>query len=223
MAPQAGFLYCQRFTGGRDGRSAMTGTSLPREPGQDRLPVSIWPGIASHPCAGPAAGCRPPRPGGCPVPAISAILTAFAAPGDLVITDPALCGALTPAPAGSSLPGPDAPQPGAVLAVGAAARGAGWYAACRRALRPGGVLAVLTRTPEPDRSPGLSGAIARARSAGLLYSQHIILIHAAISSSQLVPFTPPGHDPAAAGGAACARIHTDLLIFTVPLEAPDDL
>jgi len=192
----------------------MTGTSLPRQSGQTRLPVSIWPGIACRPCGGPAAGCRPPRLGGCPAPAISAILTAFSSPGDLVIADRALCGAVTAAGARSSPPGPAAPQPGAVLAVGAAARGAGWYAACRRALRPGGVLAVLTRTPEPDLSPGLGGAVTRARSAGLLYSQHIILIHAGISGSQLVPFSPPGPAPAASGPQTCARIHTDLLIFT---------
>lgn len=188
----------------------MTVTPSPRQPGQARLPVSIWPGIASRPCGGPAAGCRPPRPGGCPAPAILAILTAFAGPGDLVIADPALCGAITSPRARRSPPGPAGPQPGAVLAVGAAARGAGWYAACRRALRPGGVLAILTRTPEPDLSPGLGGAVTRARSAGLLYSQHIILIHAGISGSQLVPFSPPGR----ARGAA--RIHTDLLIFTNP-------
>jgi|SRR5579872_6757724 len=194
----------------------MTGTPHPRQPRQARLPVTIWPGIASEPCAGPAAGCCPPRPGGCPAPAILAILAAFSSPGDLVIADPALCGALAPAPAGSSPPGPAAPQPGAVLAVGAAARGTGWYAACRRALRPGGVLAVLTRTPEPDFSPGLGGAVTRARSAGLLYSQHIILIHALISGSQLVPFSPPGRLPAAGGPQTCSRIHTDLLIFTNP-------
>lgn len=197
---------------------AMTGTSFPRQPGQARLPVSIWPGIASQPCGGPAAGCRAPRPGGCPAAAILAVLTAFSGPGDLVIADPALCGAITSACARRSPPGPAAPQPWAALAVGAAARGAGWYAACRRALRPGGVLAILTRTPEPDRSPGLGGAITRARSAGLLYSQHIILIHAAISGSQLVPFSPPGPAPAAGGPQTCARIHTDLLIFTTPGE-----
>jgi hypothetical protein len=192
----------------------MTGTPLPNLVGQARLPVSIWPGIRSEPCAGPAAGCCPPRPGGCPAPAILAILAAFSSPGDLVIADPALCGALVPAPARSTPPGPAAPQPQAALAVGAASRGVGWYAACRRALQPGGVLAALTRTPEPDRSPGLAGAVSRARSAGLLYSQHIILIHAAVSGSQLVPFRPPGRVPPGGGQPACTRIHTDLLIFT---------
>ena len=88
------------------------------------------------------------------------------------------------------------------------------YAACERVLRPGGVLAVLpaaTRTPAGLRDdPG--EVIAAARAAGLIYTQHIIAVHAAITGGQLTP--GPGEAPGPP--AACARIHSDLLVFTKP-------
>jgi hypothetical protein len=96
------------------------------------------------------------------------------------------------------------------------------YAACHRVLRPGGVLAVLAGCPAPGGIPDLALAVACARAAGLVYAQHIILLHAAITGGQLRPFPgprpgPPGvqHDPPG------ARIHTDLLIFTKP-GGPND-
>jgi hypothetical protein len=60
------------------------------------------------------------------------------------------------------------------------------YTACERMLRPGGVLAVLTAST-PCRSglrddPG--EVIAAARAAGLIYAQHIVALHAAITAGQ---------------------------------------
>ncbi len=90
------------------------------------------------------------------------------------------------------------------------------HAACQRVLRPGGVLAVITASPAaPDgQLADLTGqAVASARAAGLVYAQHIVLVHAAIRDGQLAP------DPAADGAAGLpggCRIHSDLLIFTKP-------
>jgi hypothetical protein len=91
------------------------------------------------------------------------------------------------------------------------------YAACRQALRPGGILAVLAGHPAPGQVPDLSLAVACARAAGLVYAQHIILIHAAIDSARLRPV--PGlrlAAPSPREGPQNTRIHTDLLIFTRP-------
>jgi hypothetical protein len=86
------------------------------------------------------------------------------------------------------------------------------YAACQRVLRPGGVLAVITASPDADgQLADLAGqAVASARAAGLVYAQHIVLVHAAIRGSQLAP------DPAAGGLPGGCRIHSDLLVFTKP-------
>jgi hypothetical protein len=86
------------------------------------------------------------------------------------------------------------------------------YAACQRVLRPGGVLAVITASPDADgQLADLAGqAVASARAAGLVYAQHIVLVHAAVRGSQLTP------DPAAAGLPGGCRIHSDLLVFTKP-------
>jgi hypothetical protein len=115
---------------------------------------------------------------------------------------------------------PEAGQ--AALAItGRGGPGAGvLYAACERVLRPGGVLAVLTAsTPRPGGlrdDPG--GVIAAARAAGLIYAQHIVALHAAITGGQLTP-GPPGTarpDQAAGPPAVCASVHSDLLVFTKP-------
>ena len=86
------------------------------------------------------------------------------------------------------------------------------YPAGHRALRPGGLLAVLAGPPAGGSIPDLGLAVARARAAGLVYAQHIILIHAAIDGDQLRPFPAPR--PAASGRPPGTRIHTDLLIFS---------
>jgi hypothetical protein len=81
------------------------------------------------------------------------------------------------------------------------------YAACEQLLRPGGVLAVTTAGPGADEPTG--SAVAAARAIGLIYAQHIVLIHAAIDGDHL----KPSPLPAGPGGIA---VHSDLLIFTKP-------
>ena len=94
------------------------------------------------------------------------------------------------------------------------------YAACQRVLRPGGVLAVITAsTPGPGGLRDDTGeVISRARAAGLIYAQHIVALHAAITDGQLTP-GPPGAarpDEAAGPPAVHASVHSDLLVFTKP-------
>jgi hypothetical protein len=88
------------------------------------------------------------------------------------------------------------------------------YAACQRVLRPGGVLAVLTASPAAaGRLADLPGqVVTQARAAGLVYAQHIVVLHAAIRGGQLIP------DPAAAvaGLPAARQVHSDLLVFLRP-------
>ena len=74
------------------------------------------------------------------------------------------------------------------------------YAACERVLRPGGVLAVITAsTPRPAGLRDDPGeVIAAARAAGLIYAQHIVALHAAITGGQLTP-GPPGRRPPGRG------------------------
>ena len=82
------------------------------------------------------------------------------------------------------------------------------YAACQRVLAPGGVLAVITASrASGGQLADLAGhAVAAARAAGLVYAQHIVLVHAAIDGDHLTP------DPAAplppAGPAAPRFIPT---------------
>jgi hypothetical protein len=91
-------------------------------------------------------------------------------------------------------------------------------------LRPGGVLAVITAStlgPGGLRDdPG--EAITRARAAGLVYAQHIVALHAAITGGQLTPGPPDAARPDEATGppAVHARIHSDLLVFTKPGGTP---
>jgi hypothetical protein len=113
---------------------------------------------------------------------------------------------------------PEAGQ--AALAItGRGGPGAGGvlYAACERVLRPGGVLAVLTAsTPGPGGLRDDPGeVIAAARAAGLIYAQHIVALHATITYGQLLP-RPQDASPDETAGppAVCARIHSDLLVFT---------
>ena len=98
------------------------------------------------------------------------------------------------------------------------------YAACERVLRPGGVLAVITAgTPRPGGLRDDPGeVIAAARAAGLVYAQHIVALHTAITDGQLTP-GPPGAarpDEAAGHPAVHARIHSDLLVFTKRRDRP---
>jgi hypothetical protein len=87
-------------------------------------------------------------------------------------------------------------------------------------LRPGGVLAVITAsTPRPAGLRDDPGeVIAAARASGLVYAQHIVALHAAITDGQLTPAPPDAACPDEPPGppAVCARIHSDLLVFTKP-------
>jgi hypothetical protein len=100
-------------------------------------------------------------------------------------------------------PGPGSPGGPALL-----------YAACHRVLAPGGVLAAVIASPAPAGSlADLAGPVAAARAAGLVYVQHIVLVHASIAGRRLVPGRA---DADAAGDPGGIRVHSDLLIFTKP-------
>jgi len=222
--------------------AAITGSATPPEPeacpspvlaGRTGLPLSIWPGVPGPRCPAPGPDL-PPCPGAAAVP----VIAAFSRPGDLVAVPGAGCPVLAAAAArtgrrildiadpGGQPGGASCPPGQAALAVtvcsaalpagGAAASQTALYAACQRALRPGGILAIIAARPAPGQIPDLSHAVASARAVGLVYAQHIVLLHAAVDGGQLRPF--PGQHAAAcpAGGPPGARIHADLLVLTKP-------
>ncbi len=85
------------------------------------------------------------------------------------------------------------------------------YAACQRVLRPGGLLAAVTNAV---REPGQPGeVIAHARAAGLVYTQHIIAVHAAIHTSRLVPAADATLTLHPGAATAHLPIHSDVLLF----------
>ena len=99
-------------------------------------------------------------------------------------------------------------------------RGAGpgpAFAACERALRPGGVLAVTTAGSAVSGGTltDTAGSVTvAARAAGLIYTQHIVLVYAAIDGDRLAPAAPdPSPGTACPGGSP---VHDDLLVFTKP-------
>jgi hypothetical protein len=158
------------------------------------------------------------------------VIAAFSHPGDLVAIPAATCPALITAAAGTgrrvlhtdAQPGSASYRPGqADLAVtvfsggppAGTARETVLYAACQRALRPGGILAVIIGQPAAGQIPDLGHAVACARAAGFVFAQHIVLIHATVQGGQLRPFhatTDPDDD------SLTIRVHTDLLILTKP-------
>jgi hypothetical protein len=89
------------------------------------------------------------------------------------------------------------------------------FAACQRVLAPDGVLAVITASrADGGQLADLAGhAVAAARAAGLVYAQHIVLVHAAIDGDHFVP-GPAATAPASWAGGT--QIHSDLLVFTKP-------
>jgi hypothetical protein len=96
------------------------------------------------------------------------------------------------------------------------------WAACQRALRPGGLLAVLTAAV---RHPGWAGQlIADARAAGLAYTQHVIALHAPLRDDRLLSPPPPQPCASAASPAETRHlpVHTDLLLFVNPGGARHD-
>jgi hypothetical protein len=90
-------------------------------------------------------------------------------------------------------------------------------AASQRALRPGGLLVVVTSTAW---HPGWAGQVtAHARAAGLVYAQHIVAVHASISGDRLLgPGPGPGAGAVGSGPAHTSHlpVHTDLLVFAQP-------
>jgi hypothetical protein len=191
------------------------------------VPVTVWAGLP--------ATASPPSCGWHASPqAATQIITTFSRPADLVAVpdgqDTVIAAAAAAGRRVLDLP------PAALLAAGKASAGRAalavtrsgcgdpgccggpgpqvLYAACQRVLRPGGVLAVLTTSPATaGRLHDLPGqAVTQARAAGLVYAQHIILVHAAIRGGQLIP------DPATgvAGLPAARQVHSDLLVFTKP-------
>ena len=207
------------------------------------VPLSIWPGLPAPdhardglPCGGPVTVAAARRvidafslpgdlvaaAGGSP----AAVIEAAAAAGRPVLT-------LIPGPApGRQRPGIPAtlPPPADPLAGAAGLALAGCcgqqpgggtgqnlglvFAACARALRPGGILAVITGPAAPGgaTADATGSVVAAARAAGLVYAQHIVLVRAAIDGDRLAPAAPdPG--PAAPGGSP---VHDNLLVFTKP-------
>jgi hypothetical protein len=90
------------------------------------------------------------------------------------------------------------------------------YAACERLLRPGGVLAVIIASPAVGGplTDLVGGTVPAARAAGLVYAQHIVLVHAAITGDHLEPGEPTAAGSAVPPGGI--RAHSDLLVFTKP-------
>jgi hypothetical protein len=89
------------------------------------------------------------------------------------------------------------------------------WAACHRALRPGGVLAVITTAV---RRPGWAGRlIAHARAAGLMYAQHVVVLHAPVRDDHLLSPSPqPAGASAGPADGVHRPVHTDLLLFAQP-------
>ena len=96
------------------------------------------------------------------------------------------------------------------------------WAACQRALGPGGLLAVITAAVQ---NPGWAGQlIAHARAAGLVYAQHVIALHAPLHDDRLLSPRPPQPCASAASPAETRHlpVHTDLLLFVQPGGARHD-
>jgi hypothetical protein len=112
-------------------------------------------------------------------------------------------------------PGPGCCAPWPASAAGEPAQDPGLaFTACERVLRPGGVLAVITGPAAPGGTlTGTAGSlVAAARAAGLIYAQHIVLVHAGIDGDRLAPADPDPGTTVAGGRPA----HDDLLVFTKP-------
>jgi hypothetical protein len=230
---------CPAGTGGQQSGTAAGGPGI-------GVPVSVWPAPGPAPGSGPEAAhvitafSRPGELVVIPAAGTGALLSAAAAAGRRVLglsPGPAACHAassrldqdLDPArrPLAQARPGgpgllleagcPEAGQ--AALAITGRGAGGVLYAACERVLRPGGVLAVITAsTPRPGGLRDDPGeVIAAARAAGLVYAQHIVALHAAITGGQLTPGPPDARPDEAAGPPAVhACVHSDLLVFTKP-------
>ncbi len=204
------------------------------------VPVSVWPAI-------PAPARCPASPGQAPCPrryasaAARAVISALSHSGDLVaVPGPeddvfvaaaasagraaARSGAGTAALAvvtACPVPGCRPPGPAAGDTGRGGDPGLPW-AACQRALGPGGLLAVVTAAA---RHPGWPGQlIAQARAGGLVYVQHVIALHAPLRDDRLLSPPPPQPRAPAASPAETRHlpVHTDLLLFARPGGARHD-
>jgi len=222
---------------------ALPGAPSPAGPGDwpgvsaIAVPVSVWPGV-------PAPERCPASPGQLPCPrryagaAARAVISALSLSGDLVaVPGPedevflaaaasagrraARCGVGTAALAVvTACPAPGC-RPPAPAGSGGADPGLSW-AACQRALGPGGLLAVITAAV---RNPGWAGQlIAHARAAGMVYAQHVIALHAPLHDDRLL--SPPPLQPCASAASPAETrhlpVHTDLLLFVQPGGARHD-
>ena len=204
------------------------------------VPVSVWPAI-------PAPARCPASPGQLPCPrryastAARAVISALSRTGDLVaVPGPedevflaaaasagrraATSGAGTAALAvATACPAPGCRPPGPAAGDTGQDRDPGLpWAACQRALRPGGLLAVITAAV---RHPGWAGQlVAHARAAGLVYAQHVIAVHAPLHDDRLLSLPPPQPCASAAGPAETRHlpVHTDLLLFAQPGDTSHD-
>jgi hypothetical protein len=205
------------------------------------VPVSVWPAI-------PAPARCPASPGCVPCPrryastAARAVISALSRSGDLVAVPgpedevflaaaasagrraagPGCAGAAALAVV-SACPVPGCRLPGTAAGDTGPDRDPGQpWAACQRALGPGGLLAVITAAV---RHPGWAGQlIAHARAVGLVYAQHVIALHAPLHGDRLLSPPPPQPCASAASPAETRHlpVHTDLLLFVQPGGARHD-
>jgi len=217
------------------GRSVGPPRRASASPAGAGVPLSVQAAVP-----GPSACLDPRERSACPgrvAPVLAyRVIAAFSRPGEVVATAGIRARTLAAAAAAAGrtavIVSPGTHQRGrAVLAVTAACPcpanllpvlGPDYPAlddaigACARALRPGGLLSVLTSAA---CAPGQAGrVVARARAAGLGYTQHIVLVHAVIRADS---FDWPQLPPDPNGPLVHAAAHTDLLLFTAP-EGPAD-
>jgi hypothetical protein len=95
------------------------------------------------------------------------------------------------------------------------------YAACFAVLRPGGILAVVTKnTRRKGRTLDLAGlTVALAEAAGFTYLQHVVALHAAIRDSDLVARPSfwqrtQAHKARTRGEPAHLVVHEDVEVFS---------
>jgi len=95
------------------------------------------------------------------------------------------------------------------------------YAACLAVLRPGGILAVVTKnTRREGRTLDLAGlTVALAEAAGFTYLGHVVALHAAVHGGELVARPSfwqrtQTHKARSRGEAAHLVVHEDLCVFS---------
>ncbi|GIJ49750.1 hypothetical protein Val02_66360 [Virgisporangium aliadipatigenens] len=100
--------------------------------------------------------------------------------------------------------------------------------AWRRLLRPGGHLIVVldALAPEPDSIGYRSSVIAAARAAGLLYHQHIPVVHTPLPEHEPRTDIDPATEPTPAKRLPTGRhrlIHRDLIVFAGTATAQESI